>query len=202
MGTVLVGGVAVALWRSEHPPIQAVRIYPTTDACRQDHLALDCDLALAGAQARHEATAPHYALQNDCENVYGAGQCAPCQGSAGGFFIPLMAGFMIGRAVASPLVAYQPVYVDRQGFAYSAGAPVGPYRRNCEDTNSCTSGGGMAGVHGGGYVWRQGSANSEVWGGGEYQTRHVALPRSVSGGTGVTRGGFGSIGRAFAHLGG
>jgi uncharacterized protein YgiB involved in biofilm formation len=204
---------------------EAVQIYPTVEQCKAQQPAADCDKAFAGAQAQHDAQAPHYGNVTSCEDVYGPGQCVPRSGAGSSWFIPAMAGFVLGHALgASPAVIYQPVYVDRSGFAYSGGTVIGPYRRDCEVYNNCPSGSAGHFGGGGGYVFRSGGGSgAPFWSSGRYATRTVSVPRggfggsaSISkpfggsffgthatnaGGSSVVRGGFGSSAGAHASAG-
>jgi uncharacterized protein YgiB involved in biofilm formation len=202
----------------------AVQIYPSVEACRAAHSAAECDQAFAGAQAAHDGSAPHYASQASCEDLYGVGQCVPRTGGSGGWFIPAMIGFTLGHALGgygAPVI-YQPVYVDRRGIAYTGTSQIGAYQRDCQITNNCpASGGGVYHSGGGGYVYRAGAGSgSSFWSNGGYTTRSVTVPRggfggsassggsfwggssghAISGGSSVVRGGFGSS--AGAHAGG
>ena len=227
MFRILVGVVMICAFASilsrcgSSNTAEAVPIYPNVAACTADHSASDCDQAFGSAQAQHDSSAPHYASQSSCEDVYGPGQCVPRTGGSGGWFIPAMAVFMLGQALSGPnTFLARPVYVDRQGYAYSGNYLVGPYRRRCEDQGNCPSG-YSSGYHGGGgYIFRRsGSSGTGFWSSGSFASRSVTVPRGGFGGSSsamssffggshsalgaggsVSRGGFGSS--AAAHAGG
>lgn len=95
-----------------------------------------CDTAERQAMAQHTANAPHYQSMAECEAQHGQGKCVqpPTGGSAntvsgvssgGSFFMPLMAGYMMGRMTGgswfgSPRYAAQPV-CNQGGLAYAGG---------------------------------------------------------------------------------
>jgi uncharacterized protein YgiB involved in biofilm formation len=111
----------------------AVKIYPPDETgvaqCKSDHPeeAAQCDAALSGSLKEHEATAEHYTLQS-CMEQYGASACQPRHNDSGeSWFVPAMAGFMIGQMVGSSPV-YHPVYVNLNGQAYYGRTAIGTYR--------------------------------------------------------------------------
>jgi uncharacterized protein YgiB involved in biofilm formation len=203
--------VLILLSRCQQEHAQAIETYPTVAACRAQHDEAECERAMAGAQAQQDQTAPHYGNQATCEDVYGPGNCVPRgeyappgyypggYGGSGGWFVPAMVGFMIGHALSSGPV-YQPVYLDRRGYAYSGSTLLGAY------------GGGGGGS---GYVYRTGGSSASVWQSGQYATRTVTPSRGGFGGSiakpfaadsgshamalgsSVSRGGFGSSARGF-----
>jgi uncharacterized protein YgiB involved in biofilm formation len=160
---------------------QRIKIYPSVEACRAEQSADACDKAFAGAQREHEATAPHYATRESCEERYGAAACVPRGEGSGGWFIPAMFGFMLGNALSGPSYASTPVYLDRSGNAFAGNDLVGRYRRDCDPARTnCGSGGGSSYVYHGGGSGGSGS----VWSNSAYRAETVTRP--------VTRGGFGS----------
>jgi len=74
----------------------------------------DCQAGFAAAQKDHAQVAPKYQSRQDCEAEHGAAACQqPAQqqqaSSGGGLWMPLMIGYMMGRAMSGP-VAAQPLY--------------------------------------------------------------------------------------------
>jgi len=78
-------------------PEQEALIYPSAQACIDDGKleALKCEEEYAGAIKEHERTAQKYTSYADCVSNLGQGQCYQPQGSS--YFMPLMAGYMMGR---------------------------------------------------------------------------------------------------------
>lgn len=64
----------------------------------------DCEIAYKKAQAEAARTGPKYASSRNCEAEFGTGQCRQ---ERGGVFMPLMAGFLVGRVLSN---SYNPVY--------------------------------------------------------------------------------------------
>ncbi len=76
----------------------------------------ECTTRFARAQEEHARAAPRYQSREDCEAEHGAAACEPQPGQAtqqastgGGLWMPLMIGWMMGRALGGP-VATQPLY--------------------------------------------------------------------------------------------
>lgn len=205
---------------------QRVKIYPSLAACEAEESVADCTAAFAGAQQQQLATAPQYNSLQACEDRYGPAACIPYESPTGAWFVPAMVGFMLGHALGGPV--YQPIYVDRGGWAYSGGQIVGTYRRGCASGDSgpsCRSGIGV----GSSYVYNAGSSGGSgshaVWTSSAFRsetvTTHVARSgfgggggsiggKSMSGGgdrvglgTGaISRGGFGGTASAMGARGG
>lgn len=74
----------------------------------------DCKAGFAAAQKDHARVAPKYQSRTDCEAEHGAAACqqpaSQTQASTGGgLWMPLMAGYMMGRLMSGG-VAPQPLY--------------------------------------------------------------------------------------------
>lgn len=121
-----------------------VQVFNTPDECAAYYNPpAECQAAFAEAKALHPQVAPRYANRQECETDFGVGQCEtapvlaanstePAQQqsqASGGFFMPMMMGFMAGQmlnrggmagapqqqtasASRSP-VANQPLYKSR-----------------------------------------------------------------------------------------
>ena len=187
---LLLALAAGMIWASK-PNEQRIKIYSSVAACQAEQPAEDCAKALAAAEQEHTKSAPRYIGSGLCEAEY-YGSCAEVHDSTGDRFIPAMAGFMLGHALATGGVASvvsQPVYVDRGGRAYSGASPIGSYRSRCAvkpDDPYCRGGGSGSS---GGFVYASGgggggSPSSSVWSSKSYTVESVR--------TSVVRGGFGS----------
>ncbi len=170
--------VAIYLAIEDDDDTPAMRLYSDVQSCQAEYSTADCQRALAGAQAQHDGSAPHYGSLADCEQLYGPGGCTP-RGDlgSGGYFIPLMTGFLIGQALANSPVYYQPVYVNRQGYAYAGGSMIGTYSSS------------------GGYIYASGSvSHSSIWSSGRYSVHtisHGSSGSSMAHSASISRGGFG-----------
>ena len=89
-----------------------VQVFNTPDECAAYYNPpAECKAAFDEAKALHPVVAPRYANKQQCETDFGVGQCesapaltanstepAPQQSQAsGGFFMPMMMGFMAGQ---------------------------------------------------------------------------------------------------------
>jgi uncharacterized protein YgiB involved in biofilm formation len=79
-------------------PVEAVT-YSDPFACKAKDEVPDaeCDNAWRTAQADHEANAPRYGDKAACEAEYGEGRCETRSGGGGSFFMPFLAGMVLGR---------------------------------------------------------------------------------------------------------
>ncbi|MBK4714423.1 MULTISPECIES: DUF1190 family protein [Tenebrionibacter/Tenebrionicola group] len=130
---------------------ETVSLYQNADDCSQANpgKAAECTTAWNNAKKEAERTAPKYATREDCVAEFGEGQCqqAPAQAglaggenqaqaqSSGSFWMPLMAGYMMGRMMSGGY-AQQPLfssknpaspaygkYSDAAGKSYGAAQP-------------------------------------------------------------------------------
>ncbi|MDP4022870.1 DUF1190 domain-containing protein [Methylobacterium sp. NEAU 140] len=182
------GAAALALGHlDESQREEDALVYDTEGACIAQGLrpAGECAAEYRAALDRYAADAPRYPTDAACERHHGPGGCtrladgSPGDGSA---FVPLMAGYMIGRTAAQGLPA-QPLYrhaPEEQQAAAGSGGGSGGY---------CTSSGGRVYAARGGSVTRVSSAVART-------TASAGTPHAVA------RGGFGGTGRAFSSGGG
>ena len=170
---------------------QRIKIYNSVETCRVEQPAEDCAKAFADAEQEHDKSAPRSVSRELCEAQYGS--CTALHDGTGDWFVPAMAGFMLGHALGTggmASVVSRPVYIDRRGTAYSGASPVGSYRSRCAvypDDPYCRGSGGSG--SGGGFVYASGggggsSSSSSVWSSKSYAVESVR--------TTVMRGGFGS----------
>lgn len=129
---------------------ETVSMYQNADDCASANPGKSEQCTVAFNQAKEEAvkTAPKYATREDCVAEFGEGQCqqAPAQAgvgttnaesqSSGSFWMPLMAGYMMGRMMGGGMAAQQPLFtsknpaspangkfVDASGKSYGAATP-------------------------------------------------------------------------------
>ncbi len=130
---------------------ETVSLYQNADDCSVAHpgKSAECTTVYNNALKEAERTAPKYDSREACIAEFGEGQCqqAPAQASLGGsgenqaqaqssgsFWMPLMAGYMMGRMMSSG--ASQPLfssknpaspaygkYADASGKSYGAATP-------------------------------------------------------------------------------
>ena len=73
---------------------QEAMVYETVQDCISDNLLEvgNCQIAYQNALNNWAVSAPKYLDENNCEEEFGDGQCY----SSAGYFMPVMAGFMLG----------------------------------------------------------------------------------------------------------
>jgi uncharacterized protein YgiB involved in biofilm formation len=137
---VLMGSVALSLAACEEPEIDAA-VFDSVEQCIKidGFTEAQCREQYQIAAAKHEAVAPKYSNREDCEADFGAENCQSSErytGNGGsGIFLPLFAGYMMGRALGGGGVAAQPLYKsadDRNTFRTAdnkkVGAKTGPVK--------------------------------------------------------------------------
>ncbi len=117
-----------------------VKLYSDPAACSQDLDADACEKGFAAAKEEHAKEAPKYPTQADCEAA-GFQRCEVTavrnvDGGYSNFFMPMMMGYMMSRALnGGGYGGYgyggfgsgfgRPVYTDRNGYLYTGGTTVG-----------------------------------------------------------------------------
>jgi uncharacterized protein YgiB involved in biofilm formation len=129
---------------------ETVKLYQNADDCSAANPgeSQQCTTAYNNALKEAERTAPKYATRQDCVAEFGEGQCQPAPSQAsvagdnqaqaqsgGSFWMPLMAGYMMGRMMGGSY-AQQPLfssknpsspaygrYTDASGKSYGAATP-------------------------------------------------------------------------------
>ena len=90
-------------------------IFKNLEECKTAYpdLSAQCEIAFNNALASAEATAPKYNSQEDCAADFGADRCIQRQHSDGqSWFMPAMAGFMLGRALDSGRYQSAPMFTS------------------------------------------------------------------------------------------
>ncbi|MGL6021253.1 MAG: DUF1190 family protein [Gibbsiella quercinecans] len=103
---------------------ETVSLYQNADDCSRANPSMSeqCTTAYNNALKEAEKTAPKYATREDCVAEFGEAQCtqAPAQAgmaaesqSSGSFWMPLMAGYMMGRMMGGAGFAQQPLFTSK-----------------------------------------------------------------------------------------
>lgn len=176
IATLALGGACLLSLTACDDKPKSDKVYGSVVECVADGKdETACRQALEEAGQVHEKDAPRFAARASCEETYGVGNCVPAQ-SGGGWFMPAVTGFMMGRMLGgSPLAGATPVYRDRYGYSYAGGRPL-PDLAQRRDGTQAGSGGTSAG---------------SFRGGGSTATK-------PSGTSTTQRGGFGSVGSFFS----
>lgn len=127
-------GFFLASCTSEEPVTSAV--YKDAEECAAFYNPpAACKEEFAKAEALHQQVAPKYQTQAECEADFGTGNCPQQpqhQASSGGFFMPMMMGFLAGQMLnknssAKQYVPSQPLYKsrdDQSTFRTASNQPV------------------------------------------------------------------------------
>ncbi|VTR54567.1 Protein of uncharacterised function (DUF1190) [Serratia fonticola] len=144
--------VAPWLWRSAQclcwpaceQADETVSLYKNADDCSTSNPSMSeqCTTAYNNALKEAEKTAPKYATREDCVAEFGEAQCtqAPAQAgmaaesqSSGSMWMPLMAGYMMGRMMGGGGYAQQPLFSSKNAaspangkFVDASGKSYGP----------------------------------------------------------------------------
>lgn len=118
---------------------QNVILYKNADDCSQANpsMSAQCKASYENALKDAAKTAPKYASYEDCVAEFGEGKCtqAPSQAGlapeTGSFWMPLMAGYMMGRMMSGAGYQQQPLFSPKGGpaggqFVDAAGKSYGP----------------------------------------------------------------------------
>lgn len=154
---VLLGSVGlVGLAGCDDTPTTSENFFRDPAECRRVLDAASCDSQFAEAKKEHAKTAPRFANREECEAKFGKENCVPgstytaeakpgstatsttpgattpgsqqtAQAGSGGFFVPLMLGYLGGQMMGRMGQPPQPVYRDAQNNAYSGNRSVGTY---------------------------------------------------------------------------
>jgi uncharacterized protein YgiB involved in biofilm formation len=115
----------------EEPSVDASPFASVEDCARSGQIPQStCQEAYNEALARHEGSAPRFESQPLCEEEFGAGRCQQRVTGSGGIWMPVLAGFMVGRMLDRQnryYYRYGPLYHSyRSGGWYSGGPYGGP----------------------------------------------------------------------------
>lgn len=102
---------------------ETVALYQNADDCARANPGMQqqCTTTYQNALKEAEKTAPKYASKEDCAAEFGEAQCtqAPAQAGmaaqpqqSGSFWMPLMAGYMMGRMMSGGGYAQQPLFTS------------------------------------------------------------------------------------------
>lgn len=107
---VLLGsaGIALGACGDDGPPKDA-KFFSSLNECSSIHGEASCQDAKTASEKIHLAEAPRFGRQQECEAQFGAGNCETRQAGASSFFLPLMAGYMMGK-MSGGGAFNQPVY--------------------------------------------------------------------------------------------
>ncbi len=107
----LMGTVPLLLAACDQPSAaqqQSALLYQSLQQCiSAGQVSVDiCEKAYADAVQAQYRNAPRFASLADCEAQYGYDQCHPVARADGHWFMPALAGFLVGRALSTPHYAH------------------------------------------------------------------------------------------------
>ncbi|MCC8364715.1 DUF1190 family protein [Xenorhabdus sp. PB61.4] len=126
---------------------ETVSLYTNADECSKANPSQSeqCTIAYNNALKEAEKTAPKYATREDCVAEFGEQQCtqapaqagvgtqAQAQSSSGSFWMPLMAGYMMGHLMGNRSAPSQPLFSSKSAsspangkFVDATGKSYGP----------------------------------------------------------------------------
>lgn len=175
----LMGSAPFVLSACSDEPEQAL-VYNNVQECEAQALLTpeQCKTEFEKAVNNHLQAAPRYAQQAACEADFGNGACQNLN-SGGNWFIPAMAGFMIGQALDRDR------HYSGSSFYYGGGGRSQPLYRSRDDWHSWRTANNA----------RIGKYSGKVWV-DPNDTKPAMSPRTMS------RGGFGSRAAARSSWGG
>ncbi|MBC8952568.1 DUF1190 family protein [Xenorhabdus sp. PB62.4] len=114
---------------------ETVSLYTNADECSQANPSQSeqCKVAYNNALKEAEKTAPKYASREECVAEFGEQQCTqtPAQAgvgqaqaqnsSSGSFWMPLMAGYMMGRLMGGSSAPSQPLFTSKSASSPANG---------------------------------------------------------------------------------
>ncbi|WP_246849319.1 DUF1190 domain-containing protein [Rubellimicrobium arenae] len=119
---------ALTLAACEEDPVVQAQAFPDLASCIDEadeadaaFTAQDCETAFLAAQAAHLESAPRYEDEALCEEQHG-GECIVEARPGGSVFMPILTGYLLGRALSggSGLLS-QPLVSRPGGFATVSG---------------------------------------------------------------------------------
>ncbi len=146
---VLMGGAALSLSACSEEAVE-VGVFETVEQCTvMGYGQSACETAIAAAMREHAKSAPRYATKADCEAEFGRCEGAPAAsasntpptqtpgpdqmaqagGGFGSFFMPMMAGYMMGQMMGGRPTMAQPLY-SPTGDAARQASGTGLYAGN------------------------------------------------------------------------
>lgn len=102
MALVLMGSSPLWLTAcgSTEPTLEEGLYTSVAECAQQTGDRSSCESAFAAAEKAHQEQAPRYASRKDCEAEHGEGQCEEGSRERSSSFMPILAGYMMGRMMS------------------------------------------------------------------------------------------------------
>jgi uncharacterized protein YgiB involved in biofilm formation len=88
--------------------------YGSVEACIANGKFDETRCRMAFEEAAHPEKAPHFSSRESCESKFGAGRCEDGQSGGNSFWMPMMAGYFIGKAVNNFTGGGMPFYEKKR----------------------------------------------------------------------------------------
>jgi len=129
---VLMGTAALSLAACDDNDKIEVGVFETVEQCTVtgQYSQSQCEQAVTTARVEHQKVAPRFANRQECEAEFGDAKCTPApentsaqaSSNGGGWFMPVMMGYMMGRMMGGGGMMGQPLYRPQPATAGAAGA--------------------------------------------------------------------------------
>ncbi|MSO64939.1 MAG: DUF1190 domain-containing protein [Alphaproteobacteria bacterium] len=175
---VLLGSASLALAACDDSRVPTdAKFFGSLSECKTAFDDATCESKFKEADQARVDQGPRFTRKEECESRYGAGNCETRTdtSSGGSFFLPLMAGYMMGNLLGNRAQGY-PVYRDRDGGAVA-------------QTTARSGAGSNASLH------RVGNFGNATASAGAFRPAPVAQIGQVE------RGGLGSSARSYSSAG-
>lgn len=102
---VLLGSTGLTLAACSQSPPSDATFFSTVEDCIAAKSEATCRDGFVSSEKAFAAEAPRFTRKDQCESEFGVGNCETRQSGAGtgGFFMPMMMGYMLGNAFSRPV---------------------------------------------------------------------------------------------------
>jgi uncharacterized protein YgiB involved in biofilm formation len=127
---VLLGSTGLTLAACTQKPPSDATFFSKVEDCIPVKGEAACRESFAKSEASWAEEAPRFPEKEKCEAEFGAGNCETRQRSGGGFFMPMMMGYMMGNRFNSPVYRgpNNSALVQTGGKMFNAGTFAGAGR--------------------------------------------------------------------------
>jgi len=110
LGTIAAMSVATAGCEAPAQPLplpeEPVQFSSPAECISAGYETIACEDSYQAALAQHQADAPRYDLQDNCEEEWGGGNCQESRSGSGSFFAPFLTGYLLSSALRGASSGY------------------------------------------------------------------------------------------------
>lgn len=127
---VLMGTATIALAACDDT--EQAGVFSSVEECKASGIYTEehCNSSLDEAKKQHAKVAPKFSTLEDCEAEFGPGRCSSPHGSqavqqgggSGSFWMPLMMGYLVGKALNNSQPLYRPYERPQTGYSGGSGS--------------------------------------------------------------------------------